>query len=124
MIDDEADDRPEVRPPSHHLPFIPTTHPTTMQGHPHLPKPQSMGVLSTTPFTHPHHRPSQLSRDTRGRSRPALGSTHRSLADPGRPVPPQTHAAKIRHVALSHPALQARGGGEAPSRHRRPGIST
>ena len=123
-IDDEAGDRPEVRPLSHHPPFIPTTHPTTTQGHPHLPKPQSMGVLSSTPFIHPHHRPSQLSLDARGRSQPALGSINRSLAGLDRPVPPQTFAAKIRHFALFHPQLQARGGGEAPNRHHRPGILT
>ena len=89
-----------------------------------MPKPQSMGVLRSTPFTDPHHRPSQLSLDARGRSQPALGSIHRSLAGLDRPVPPQTLAAEIRHFALFHPTLQARGGGEAPNRHHRPGILT
>ena len=90
-------------------PILPTT-----SDHEHLPRQHILGVKSTTPFTHPHHRPSQLFLDARGMSPPTLCSIHRSLAGPGRPVRPQTHAAKILHVVLSPPPPGRREAAERP----------
>ena len=71
---------PRVSPPPHHLPFIPTTHPTTMQGQPHLPCQHRMGVASTAPFTHPHHHTSHLSHSPRWRCHRSVGTTPHYLA--------------------------------------------
>ena len=115
---------PRVSPPPHHLPFIPTTHPTTMQGQPHLPCQHRMGVYTTTPFTHPHHHASHLSHSPRWRCHRSVGTTPHYLADQRWPLPPQTHAGHIPHHALSRPPLQAQGGREAANRQCEPGVST
>ena len=114
---------PRVSPPPHHLPFIPTTHPTTMQGQPHLPCQHRMGVASTAPFTHPHHHTSHLSHSPRWRCHRSVGTTPHYLADQHWPLPPQTHAGHIPHHALSRPPLQAQGGREAANRQCEPGVS-
>ena len=100
---------PRVGPPPHHLPFIPITHPATMQGRPHLPCQHRMGVASTAPFTHPHHHASHLSHGPRWRCHRSVGTTPHYLAT-------QTHAGHIPHHALSRPPLQAQGDGEATHR--------
>ena len=100
---------PRVGPPPHHLPFIPITHPATMQGRPHLPCQHRMGVASTAPFTHPHHHAPHLSHGPRWRCHRSVGTTPHYLAT-------QTHAGHIPHHALSRPPLQAQGDGEATHR--------
>ena len=72
---------PRVGPPPHHLPFIPITHPATMQGRPHLPCQHRMGVASTAPFTYPHHHASHLSHSPRWRCHRSVGTTPHYLAD-------------------------------------------
>ena len=115
---------PRVSPPPHHLPFIPTTHPTTMQGQPHLLCQHRMGVASTAPFTHPHHHTSHLSHSPRWRCHRSVGTTPHYLADQHWSLPPQTHAGHIPHHALSRPPLQAQGGREVANRQCEPGVST
>ena len=123
-VNEQAGDRARVGPPPYHHPFIPTTHPATMQDHPHLPCQHRMGVYTTTPFTHPHHHASHLSHSPRWRCHRSVGTTPHYLADQHWPLPPQTHAGHIPHHALSRPPLQAQGGREAANRQCEPGVST
>ena len=79
-VNEQAGDRARVGPPPYHHPFIPTTHPATMQDHPHLPCQHRMGVYTTTPFTHPHHHASHLSHSPRWRCHRSVGTTPHYLA--------------------------------------------
>ena len=113
---------PRVSPPPHHLPFIPTTHPTTMQGQPHLPYQHRMGVASTAPFTHPHHHTSHLSHSPRWRCHRSVGTTPHYLArltraststnpcrpyPSPRPLPPPSTGTRRRRG--HQPTVRARG---------------